>query len=250
MNDLHAPLFLEAPSDKGIVIFIHGFLGSPRQFDVLARAVHKQGCSVAVLLLPGHGGTAKEFSYGTREIWQDYVDSEVERFSQDYKKIWFAAHSMGGLLAINAAVKYSEFVRGIIPIASPFKLTLFSAYVIKVRMLQIFSKKVRSAYLTSSSVSLSLSLLWHVVKPYRELKKLMSSTRQNLSNISAQVTAVYSTADEVTSIRSLDIMKSGLSMAPFEQVLLTDSLHAYYPEKDLLRIKQALFDMTGLGHGI
>ena len=41
-----------------IVIFIHGFLGSPHQFIDLADFVSHMGYACGALLLPGHGGTA------------------------------------------------------------------------------------------------------------------------------------------------------------------------------------------------
>jgi len=242
----HAPLFLNNPADKGIVVFIHGFLGSPRQFDSLADSVHKEGFSAAALLLPGHGGSTKEFKSGTYEGWQRHVDSEVERFSQVYNSIWLVGHSMGGLLAINTATRFGGFIRGIFPIASPFKLIMFSAHAMKLRIKQMFSTKrsrIKSAYLNTCSVALSPSLLWRVAKPMAEVKVLMQAAKDNLPNVRAPVTAAYSTSDEVTAFISLETLKSGLTGTCFEQVLLADSTHVWYSEHDWAVIEQALLRM-------
>ena len=246
MNRSHEPLFLESNAENGIVIFIHGFMGSPRQFDKLAEAVHKQGFSAASLLLPGHGGTAKDFATGTFERWQTYVDAEIERLSRDYKYILLAGHSMGALLSINAAAKYCAHVRGIFTIACPFKITMFSAYTMKVRIKQFFSKKddpVKVAYLSNSSVTPSPGIIWNAVGPSAEVKKLTSAALEKLPEIRVPVTAVYSSSDELTSIESLGMLSSGLSGAPFEQVLLSDSLHAYYPEHEYAMIENALLKL-------
>ena len=268
MDRSHAPYFLENPAENGIVIFIHGFMGSPRQFDKLAAAVQKQGRSAAALLLPGHGGSVRDFAAGTSARWQDYVDAEVESYSRDYADIWLAGHSMGGLLAINAAVRHGEqapgqqppemqtpgagppeerapgaHIRGIFTIACPFKLTTFSAYTIRFRIKQVFSRKdapARVAYLDGSSVRLSPGLLWSSATQAVELKKLMSKARGNLPLLRAPVFAAYSTSDELTSIQSLDIFRSELSGAPFEHLLLTDSLHAYYPEHEQTLLESSL----------
>ena len=278
MDRSHAPYFLENPAENGIVIFIHGFMGSPRQFDKLAAAVQKQGRSAAALLLPGHGGSVRDFAAGTSARWQDYVDAEVESYSRDYADIWLAGHSMGGLLAINAAVRHGEqapgmqtpgaqtpgmqtpgagppedrapeerapgaHIRGIFTIACPFKLTTFSAYTIRFRIKQVFSRKdapARVAYLDGSSVRLSPGLLWSSATQAVELKKLMSKARGNLLLLRAPVFAAYSTSDELTSIQSLDIFRSELSGAPFEHLLLTDSLHAYYPEHEQTLLESSL----------
>jgi len=242
----HAPLFLENPADKGIVVFIHGFMGSPRQFDKFAETVQQQGCSVAALLLPGHGGSAREFASSSFERWQSHVDSEVERYSRDYASIWLVGHSMGGLLAINAAVKHSASIRGLFLIACPFKVTTISTHAMKVRATQLFTLKrspIKAAYIAGSSIELSPSLVWHLTRPTIELKKLMQAASDNLPNVRAPVMAVYSASDELTSIKSLDILKSGLTNAEYDHLLLADSLHAYYPEHELAMIEQALLKL-------
>ena len=246
MNNIHAPLFLKGSADIGLVMFVHGFMGSPRQFDKLAGVAHRLGYSVAVLLLPGHGGSAKDFGAGTFERWQNHVDSEVERFSRDYKNIWLFGHSMGGLLAVNAAVKYSDNIRGLFLLASPFKIILISAHAVKVRLQLIFFRRnspMKAAYLDGTSVKLTPNLLWHIFKPLAELNKLMKATRANLPNVRPPVTAVYSTSDELVSFHSLGILKSGLAGVGFEHFVLTDSLHAYYTEHEFSIIERAFIKM-------
>ena len=151
-GDPHAPLFLEGTADNGIVVFIHGFMGSPRHFDKLAAAAHKQGLSIAALLLPAHGGTAKDFGSGSHELWQDYIDSEVGRFAREYTNIWLVGHSMGGLLAINAAVKHNDRIYGLFLIATPMKIGVFSVTAIKIRLKQLFSHERKQIIATYSSV--------------------------------------------------------------------------------------------------
>lgn len=239
----HAPVYCKNTDSKGLVIFIHGFMGSPVQFACLIDAVHKQGYSTATLLLPGHGGSAAKFASGTYECWQNYVDNEIEQFSKDYDRILLVGHSMGGLLAINTSVKQSKNVCGIFMIACPFIVTKVSTYAIKIRLKQAFSRKsnpIKAAYLNSSSVSLSPNLLWSTIKPSMELKKLMHVAGSNLPKVTAPITAVYSSADELTSIKSLEILKNELHKSLLTEVLISDSLHAYYPEKEQSIIEESL----------
>jgi len=191
----HVARFLENPAKKGIVIFIHGFMGSPRQFAGLIDAAQSQGYSTAALLLPGHGGSVGNFAASTFKRWQNHVDSEIERFLENYTEILLVGHSMGGLLAINAAVRFSRYVRGIFLIASPFTITVFSVHAMKTRLKLALSKRndpIKVIYLSDSSVPLSLNLLWGVIKPSLEFRKLMRTARKNLPKIEVPVTAVYS----------------------------------------------------------
>jgi carboxylesterase len=199
-------------------------------------------------LLPGHEKKKKSFASSSFDHWQTHVNAEVERFSATYENIWLAGHSMGGLLAINAAVKYSRHVRGIFLMACPFKIRTFSLYVMKVRVKQAFSRNdnpIKAAYLSNSSVKLSPSLIWRIVRPAAEVRKLMLAAKGNLPQVCIPVTAVYSTADELTSIDSLEILKSETNRTLIKQVLLTDSLHAYYPEQARVIIEHELLCMIG-----
>ena len=240
---MHEPFYLEGIAKKGIVVFIHGFLGSPRQFSRLAQSVHLQGYSAASLLLPGHGTTVKAFSAATMEDWQNHVNAEIGRFSSNHADIYLVGHSMGSLLTINAAVEFSGHVRCLFLIACPFKLRYFSAQSIKVKLQQLFylkSNPIKSAYLAGNSVRSSPSIIWRCAKPSAELNKLILITQDNLHKIRIPVTAIYSSSDEIVSVDSLEILSNGLGHAPFESMTLSDSLHAYYPEHERSLIESAL----------
>ena len=239
----HEPLYLENTANRRIVVFIHGFMGTPRQFDEMAKIVHSQGYSAASLLLPGHGSTVKDFSSGTMNNWQEHVDAEIERFSRSNDSIYLVGHSMGCLLAINAAVKHSKNISGIFLIACPFKLRLISIHSAKIKLKLVFCRRshpMKSVYLAASSVPLRPSLAWRAIGPYIELKKLARIAKASLGNIRAPINAVYSTADDVVSVRSLKILKAGISQAPFECLILSESLHAYFPEHEQRIIEASL----------
>lgn len=239
----HAARFLESPAKKGLVVFIHGIMGSPRHFDILADYIFQQGYSAASLLLPGHGCSAREFASGTAELWENHVVAEIEKLSREYSDILLVGHSMGGLLALNAAVRLSGHVQGVIVIASPFRLAIFSAKANISRLKFIFSSKsnpIKAASIAVLSIKASPSLLWHIFKPFFELKKLMRSTERMLPDVRTHVTAIYSRSDELVSLSSLDVLRSGLSGAAFEQIILSDASHGYYPEKERALIEQAL----------
>lgn len=248
MSNPHSSIYLNSPGATSIVLFIHGFMGSPQIFNSMTKAVHNNAHSAAALLLPGHGGSAKDFGSGTAECWQNFVNGEVERFSRDYPDIWLASHSMGGLLALNAAVKYSETVRGVFAIACPLKLTFISRNSFKVRAKQLFGGKndpIKVAYMERAGVPQSAEMIFHSLKPASEVTKLMSTTKANLHFVTVPVTAVYSAADELVSTDSASLLKQGLTGAEFRQVLLTDSLHAMYTEREQEVIEKKLLELVG-----
>jgi len=247
INNQRAPSYYEANGGGGgIVIFIHGFMGSPRQFDGLVETARQHGRSAAALLLPGHGGTVKYFSTGTMELWQNHVNSEIERYSQNHKDIWLVGHSMGCLLALGAAAKYPDRIRGALLIASAMKLKRFYLKDIRVRLLPVFGSKsnpIRKAYSSVCGIDPTLDFLWRYRKPLSELKKLMAATREILPKIKAPVTAISMSSDEIISLESLSILESGLSGTTLKQIVLTDSYHAYFPEHESSIITQELVEL-------
>ena len=75
----------------------------------------------------------------------------------------------------------------------------------------------------------------------------MAAALENLPSVHAPVTAAYSSSDELVSLDSLGILFSGLNEAPYEQLLLSDSLHVYYTEDEQDMIRRALLKMIGNG---
>jgi carboxylesterase len=248
---MHEATYIENPENKGLIIFTHGFVGSPRQFDELVKHAQQHGYSTAALLLPGHGGKAKPFGKSTMLEWQEHVDSKVEEYSAKYRDIWLVGHSMGGLLSLNAAIKYSDIIRGVFLLATPFKLVIFSKNAFIVRFKLIFYKKthpLKAAYINGSSIKPSLSLLWHSIGRSSQVRKLMSITESILPDINTPVTSIYSYADEVVSIKSLEILSGGLKNIELNNHFLKYSNHAYYTEHEHKIIENELIRLVSRGH--
>ena len=236
---------MEQNDSKGLVIFIHGFMGNTRLFDSFSGLVRQQGYITESLLLPGHGGSSKEFSSSTFEQWQGHVDAEILRASEGAANILLVGHSMGGLLALNAASRLSGHVHGVFLIASPFKLAAFSPKANLTRLKYIFYRKthpVKAAFLENGGIRFSPFVLLHMIKPYFQLRKCMRETRDRLPDISVPVAAVYSLSDELSDVKSLDILRNGLSGVSLEYLLLSDSLHAYFPPHERPALNRTLID--------
>lgn len=255
--NMHNAQFTELPGKTGIVLFIHGYMGSPRQFDKLANAVNRAGYSTLSVLLPGHGSTTKAFSRGTLDCWQNYINDEVDKLSANYDHIIIVGSSMGCLLAINSSVwlkekytdnaRYKDKISALFLISCPLKVSYINIASIKVRLMQLFYSKsnpIKKAYKDGRSVPVSLSLLWRNTKPARELMILISVTKANLRNLRTPVTAVFSKSDEIVSIKSMEMLKTGASSAAVKCVILSKSLHAYYPDDEQLVIEDTLKELT------
>lgn len=87
-------------------LLIHGFTGGP--FEMQPLADHLQQCNYTTLCptLSGHGTNKRELA---RTTWKDWLQSAEDNYLQlarRHSQIVVIGFSMGGLLAVNLAVKY------------------------------------------------------------------------------------------------------------------------------------------------
>ena len=95
------PVYL--PGGENAVIIYHGYLGSPDDVITLAEHLNREGFTVFVPRLPGHGTSGNDFmTTGGRDWLRRAFDSCAE-INGKYKNTIIAGFSMGGLLAIIAA---------------------------------------------------------------------------------------------------------------------------------------------------
>jgi len=86
-------------------LFIHGFPDTPLAMSDLANSLHGQGWTVSVPLLAGFGPQLNTLYQQRVEFWIDAVCQELERLKKEHSPVIVVGFSMGGGLAIPAAVR-------------------------------------------------------------------------------------------------------------------------------------------------
>jgi len=229
-----------------MVVFVHGFIGSPNQFTELADIAYKNKCSVLSILLPGHGGTTNEFIKFRLNDWETHLDNEIHRVSSEYENIFLVGHSIGGLLSLNISITKKYNIKCIMLIASPLKIKYSLTNVITGIKLKIYPKsnnEVLEAYRNSNSVSTSSIfdyIFW--LRQGIDVYRLMAKTRQNLSMVTVPITIINSKKDETVSLKSIKIYKKGLNNAEMKIIVLNESRHAYFTSGDKKIISRELLE--------
>lgn len=243
---MHTPIFREHESMKGLVIFIHGFMGSPCQFDDLTNIVFAHQYSVLTVLLPGHGGDGKEFARHGLNDWEKHLQNKIDQYRNRYKRIYLIGHSMGGLLALNASLFNDNPVCGIFLMSCPMKIRYFGPKAISARLrLLAYAKEhpIKAEYIRSNSVSnppVYVYPMW--LHPILSLKKLIRKTRKNLGKVDVPVVIIHSKQDETVSFKSAQILYDGLVNASKKRITLNHSWHACYTREDKERMIHLLLD--------
>lgn len=225
------------------VLFIHGFLGSPRQFQYLEPVVKNCGCDVYPLLLPGHGGTLGDFVRSGRRQWQSYVLREVERLRADYTSILLVGHSMGCLLAVNAALNDPSGIRGILALALPLYMRV-SAKGMQINWRYVtgrMRKQDERLKAAREFCGVNGLFLWNAVRMLPRILDVLYMTRQSRAQVMklrVPLSVVHSPGDEWVSRRTLAFAQKKLRDADIIQ--LSESGHFWYADADRQTIRNKL----------
>lgn len=102
-------------SEEEAVVFLHGWLMSPQMWAHSMKAIKGKTRCLA-LWQPGHGKTTALGSNATMEQWADWVIQTLDEMN--IKTCVLVGHSMGGMVTMNAALKYPDRIRGIVLVST------------------------------------------------------------------------------------------------------------------------------------
>ncbi len=117
-NDGNAPYILHhgETTDKVVVLF-HGLSDSPFYFKSIAKAIHQQGTTVVVGLLPGHGKVNADEDMEDESLanrWEQHVSKTVSLASALGEKLYVGGFSTGGALATQFTLNNPDKTKGLI----------------------------------------------------------------------------------------------------------------------------------------
>ena len=90
---------------RGAVLLVHGFNGSPNNFNDLPDRLAAAGWRVRAMLLPGHGTTPYAFEQTTPDDLRAAVTATLRELRREHDAVALLGHSMGGALAVLAAAE-------------------------------------------------------------------------------------------------------------------------------------------------
>ncbi len=217
-----------------VVLFIHGFLGSPEHFEKFIELVPKE-YGIYNVLLYGHGGTVKDFSSASMKIWKSQILKILKELDEKYKEIIIVSHSMGTLFSYSLAIKYPKKIKAMLLLATPLKIGVkWTACVNSLKSLfGIISDddEVGKAYNKAHSVRLNLKLWEYIgwIPRYLELFRETKAGRINIQNVSVPCFIFQSKKDELVSFKSVKFIpeKENIHLS-----VLKNSAHFIYDKED------------------
>ena len=206
------------------MLLCHGFTGSPQTLRPWAEYLARQGYTVSLPRLPGHGTTWSDLA---RTKWQDWfgeVDRAFGELAGRCEQTFVFGLSMGGCLALRLAEVHGPSVRGLVlvnPSLAPDTRLFLLAPVLKhvLRTLPGVAsdiKKPGAAEIGYDRVP---------VRAAAELPKLWAATTRQLGDITQPVLIYRSTVDHVVGPASMKVLLAAL---PKDQVTVRECPDSYH----------------------
>lgn len=222
---------------KHIIIFIHGIAEGPNQFRRLAQIAYKEGYSVYIALLPGHGSYASAFYQTDCLEWCKYISYLLRRVKKHYQHIILVGHSMGALLAINEVVAKRVPIQAIVLIDCPIRVHIYPKVIYAiVSIMQGKCNKDRytlAEYHAISIVASKQSEYLKCIAKYIELISMIHYTKSRVNYISVPTLLFFGAKDEFVALKS----KKYFNQPNMFKIILKDSGHFCYHHEDLLKLE-------------
>lgn len=231
------PFFLRG-NDSNALLMLHGFTASPSELYPSARLLNELGgLTVSGILLPGHGSSPRDLKKTGWKDWYRSVEDEACHLLEHYERVFVAGLSLGGLLALHAAVNIPGFT-GVISINAP----LYTRYPVLTATAPLF--RVIKPYFPKKSNQRQEQ--WYQkgrfayevmpVKAFQSMQQLRTVVMKELPDIESPLMVVQSLQDESIHPRSADYILEQAVKSPAKLLQLPQSKHiaTMGPEKEIL----------------
>ncbi|NLV85645.1 MAG: alpha/beta hydrolase, partial [Clostridiales bacterium] len=234
--------------NKTAIILIHGYMGSPRQFDGIRKELGDFEGDIYCLTLPGHEKDASEFIKTDRFQWQQYTEDFIDGLRGEYERLILVGHSMGGLIAVQAAINKAEKIVGVIAIGFPIKVTVRRAW-IKNGLLASRPCRENESELVKAARSMSGVKMSRPTDYVRTLPcssqflRLARLSRKELSRLSVPLTVINFENDEIVSKGTKLFVEKSLPSAKI--LMLHGSYHFLFTADEVGLMANEIKAMAG-----
>jgi carboxylesterase len=231
------PFFLRG-NDSNALLMLHGFTASPSELYPSARLLNELGgLTVSGILLPGHGSSPRDLKKTGWKDWYRSVEDEACHLLEHYERVFVAGLSLGGLLALHAAVNIPGFT-GVISINAPlythYPLLTATAPLLRVVKPYFPKKSDRRQEQLYQKGRFAYDVM--PVRAFRSMQQLRALVMEELADIEIPLMVVQSLQDESVHPRSADyILKQAVqSQSKLLELAQSEHIATMGPEKEIL----------------
>jgi esterase/lipase len=231
---------------KGILL-IHGFMGSPHEFNPVIPYLEELGYSTFSVTLPAHGDNPRKplMSVSANELL-NHCASEYHQFAKTVGCVYVVGHSLGGLCTLLTASLQPEKLKGVIAFAAPYE----HAYTVNYPhgIFKLSSRKLVNGISLAIRDRIPFKRPGYtpldIPKLLKETHQLFSLMERQLPKIRVPVHLAHSVEDLTVPYTEMEKIRLCIGNAcPVNTTTLTQSGHGLFPaSQDISEALQIILD--------
>jgi carboxylesterase len=218
----YAPISVPIPpprkSENIAVLLLHGFTSSTDTVDGLIPYLKKEGIPFERPILRGHGTRYQDLRGVRSRDW--YVDAEralIKLYTDGYRVV-VVGLSMGGLLALDLAMRHPEMIAGAVTVAAALKFKQLRAMTT-----QVLDKFVRywpapNAYTDLELAERGTNYKRFPLDAFSSLYRYSKRIAERLPEVHVPIRVLQSKADQIVAPESANIIYEKVS-SPLRQIV-------------------------------
>jgi carboxylesterase len=213
-----------AAGDATGVLVLHGFTGAPASVRPWGEHLAREGFTVLVPRLPGHGTAWQELNKTRWTDWYAEASRALDRLAADRDRVFVCGLSMGGCLALRLAEERGGQVAGLVlvnPSVIDKNRALLAVPVLKRLIGSV--KGVTDDIKRPGAVEYGYDRV--PLRALDSLRDLWKTTRDDLAKITAPLLVFRSAEDHVVKPMSTQIVMQRVSSPVATEQVLHDSYH-------------------------
>ncbi len=239
------PLFLKRENESAGILLIHGYMAAPREMKAFAQYLHKQGFTVYVPRLKGHGTAPEDLAKTSYKQWIESVEEAYTILKHTCKKIIIGGFSTGAGLALELSTRVDD-VQALFAVAPPMRLKdLGSHFVPAVDAWNSMIKLIRldtiaKEFIANSPENPHINYVRNPISGIHQLEKLMDKLEPKLKTITEPTLIVQSRKDPVVNPKGTSKLFDYLGCDTKEYYIFDYERHGILIGDDVERIYRAI----------
>ena len=206
-------------------VLVHGFTGTPKEMRLMGDYLNGNGVTVIGIRLAGH---ATQMSDMLRTRWRDWltsVEDGINLLSDFCDNIFVAGLSMGGILALMSASRYT--IDGVIAMSAPYIISndWRVKFAKQISLFMPFVKKEQSDTIDQKTTKDHVDYHAYPTRSIAELNELVCILHSDLYQIHIPVLLINSKNDKTVPPSHAENYHNKIPSNHFELVTLENSGH-------------------------
>lgn len=235
------------PGAKTAVLMMHGIAGTPNHFRELMplEDMIPESWSLYNILLPGHGGTVRDFSRRSMAAWEGYTMDIFRDLCRNHEQVILIGHSMGTLFAMDMALARPDKVAFLFLLGVPLRVGVRAVAVCNLIRFSFGWLNPENPIQMSMANACSIpptAKFWQYIgwiPRMVELVRKMHAVSDRVQDLQVPTIAFQSLRDEMVSNRTASILRNAGTVEVHE---LVPSTHFYYHPDDIATMRQRFAD--------